>query len=198
MHLVPARRRRLRRNVLLSLGAIAILTIAWFIIALITFVLPGQQPLRPADAIVVLSPPRERLPVAVNAAEAGLAPKLLVSRVEADLLGTYDNQTLSEICSEPSTTLVVCFEPVSDDTFGEARAVAELLESTDADSIIVATNVSHSARARYLFERCLPPSTEVQVLLVHEPDVPLYRLGRMLYESAAFAKALIEASACDE
>ncbi|MDX2377641.1 YdcF family protein [Microbacterium sp. LRZ72] len=165
--------------------------------ALILFVFPRQEPLHEADAIVVLSPPGERLPAAIRAAEAGLAPHLWVSRVAEELLDRENIEILRTVCQRAISLTVTCFEPLSEDTFGEARTVAKLVEANNAKSVIIATDASHAVRARYLFERCLPAGTKVQMLLIDEPDSPSFLFGRMIYETGGFAKAIAEARTCE-
>lgn len=75
--------------------------------------------------------------------------------------------------------------------------MAQLVERTGATSVIVTTRKSHAARAKLLFEQCLPSGTEVQMLLVDEPRALGNLLDRMLYETVAFAKALAESGNCD-
>ncbi|MGP3535786.1 YdcF family protein [Microbacterium sp. RD1] len=198
MPFIPSRRRALRRTLLIGASALVGLTLTWFIGALILFVFPRQQPLQKADAIVSLSPPRERLPVALQAVEDGLAPQLWVSNVPADIT-RQDQSLMTALCREGEygDAKVSCFAPLTEDTIGEAGAVADLIQETGAKSVIVVTNVSHSTRVRYLFERCLPAGTRVQLLLVDEPNSPSFRLRRVLYESGAFVKAAIESRRCE-
>lgn len=191
------RPRARRRAVVVSVVLVGLAFAAWFVAALVLFVLPQQQPLRKADAVVSLSPPRERLPVALHAVAEGWAPRLWVSYVPDDFIDDDDRDAVDAVCAGDAPADVTCFRPLTHDTIGEARAVARLIqEQPDVASIIVVTNVSHATRTRYLFERCLPRGIDVQVLLVDEPDSPLFRFGRMLYETGAFAKAIVEAPRC--
>tara|TARA_R110002020_G_scaffold151687_1_gene328772 strand:+ start:2431 stop:2985 length:555 start_codon:yes stop_codon:yes gene_type:complete len=180
-----------------TIGAV-IVAVGWIVTALALFVFPQQSPLHRADALVSLSPPRDRLPAAQEALETGLATRLWISYVPADLSAAEDRTRVDRACAPASSDAsgTRCFAPLSNDTLGEARAVAELVEQTGVKSVIVTTHTSHSARARFLFEHCLPEGTEVQVLMVEEPGDPVYVLGRMLYETAAFAKAAAEIQLC--
>lgn len=174
----------------------AALAVAWFVAALTLFVLPRQQPLHEADAIVSLSPPADRLPVALAAFGDGLAPRLWVSYVPRDLVSAEDRALTDRTCgSDPDR--IECFTPLSENTIGEARAVARLVERTGATSVIVTTHTSHSARTRFLFEHCLPEGTRLQLLLVDETSGARHAWGRMLYETGAFVKAIAEVGLCD-
>lgn len=192
MPLTRSRAGRAGRTLAVVCLASFVLVIFWFVAALATFVLPRQQPLQKADAIVSLSPPTSRLPVALEALRGGLAPQLWLSYVPSDIQSDQ-RRLVDTTCSDQN---VECFAPLSNDTIGEARAVAKLVGLTGAKSVIVTTNVSHSARTRFLFERCLPEGTDIQLLLVDEPSSVWYVVGRMLYETAASVKALAEVGVC--
>lgn len=96
----------------------------------------------------------------------------------------------------PKAAQTACFTPATDETIGEARAVAKLVEQSGATRLIVTTNTSHATRAKFIFERCLPSGTEVQMLLVDEPGGNGHLFQRMIYETGAFAKALTEVNSC--
>lgn len=192
----PRPRRRARTVWLVSSAVVVALAIIWFIAALVVFVLPQQQPLRQADAIVALSPPHERLPIALGALEEGLAARLWISNVDQDLEPMADGALMDELCASDSSA-VECFVPLSEDTIGEARAVAQLVRDSRAESVIVVTHTSHAARTQFLFERCLPRGTDFEILLVEETRSPVDTLRRMIYETAAAVKAATEVHDCD-
>lgn len=197
MPLTPLRRPSLRRTSLITVLVLLALSIAWFIAALALFVFPRQESLHKADAIVSLSPPRERLPAALKAFEDEMAPHLWISHVPRDIESS-DDRLIDELCRGAKGSDVTCFRPASHDTIGEARAASELVNESVPQSVIVVTHTSHSTRARYLFERCLPRGTQVQLLLVDEPDSFWFRFERMLYETGAFVKAFAEATKCSD
>lgn len=178
--------------ILLGLGTV------WFVTALILFVFPQQQPLHSADAVVTLAPASTRLTTAMGAVDQGLAPLLWVSYLPTPTQITGSLSTADRVCAPdaPNAATATCFTPDASATIGEARAVAELVKQSGATQLIVTTNTSHAARARFIFERCLPEGTEIQMLLVDDPDSHRYIFGRMTYETGAFIKAVAETSDC--
>lgn len=196
--------RRLRfttRKLIVSVLVLLALAIAWFVAALILFVLPKQQPLHRADAIVSLAPASMRLPAAMDAVEQGLAPLLWVSHFPKSTSSTGQGLSkATQVCNPdaPNASQTTCFTPTTDDTIGEARAVAKLVEQFGVTHLIVTTNTSHATRAKFIFERCLPPGTKVQMLLVDEPPGHGRLLQRLIYETGASGKAITEVSLCKQ
>ncbi|MGO3233790.1 MAG: YdcF family protein [Microbacterium sp.] len=176
-----------------------VLAVAWFVTALILFVLPAQQPLHHADAIVTLAPGTMRIATAQRAIDEGAADEFWISYLPQGTPDTDGAGVVVEACAPdaPRAVVTTCFTPRSDNTIGEARMVAELVATSGTKSVIVTTEVTHSARAKFLFERCLPAGTDVQMLLVEEPPGWRHLLQRMGYETAAFAKAVLQAHLCD-
>lgn len=171
------------------------LFLAWFAVAWWLFVSPQQQPLHQADAVVSLAPASERLPAALEAYEDGLAPRLWVSTFPLDFDPVRGNPSLSSaVCdaNAPDAARITCFTPASDSTIGEAMVIARLVDEAQVSSIVVATHPSHAARAQFLLAHCLPPDTEVQILLVDEPSDGRGIPWRMVYETGAFLKAFVE------
>lgn len=190
------RRRRIPRVLRVLLNAMTMtLTLvgAWFVAATIVFVLPHQQSLRHADAIVTLAPAGSRLPVAEEAFNEGISDALWISYFPDDTSGGSQADAANDACDKrsPHANVTTCFTPRSDDTIGEARMVAELVENSSVNSLIIATNVSHSARAKFLFKKILPSDVEVQMLMVEEQGNFYHIAYRMIYESGAFVKAII-------
>lgn len=194
-------RRKTGRATLIVLTTLVVgiaLTVTWFVAAVTVFVLPVQQPLRHANVIVTLAPAGARLTTAQAAFDQGIADQFWVSHFPNETFGTDRVDAVDVACSSNARRAAVttCFTPRSDNTIGEARIVAELVEATGIDAVIVTTDVTHSARAEFLFERCLPEGTDVQMLLVNEPEDGGYLLQRMVYETAGFAKAIFQAGSC--
>ena len=190
-----ARRRAFPKTLIVTALTLLTLTIAWCVTAIVLFVLPKQQALHPADAVVSLAPASKRLPIALEATEQGLAPLLWVSHFPERADSRLQHPSLAAQVCDPDAAeaaQITCFTPATDETIGEARSVAKLIEQSGATHIIVTTNTSHATRAKFIFEHCLPSGTDVQMLLVDEPGGATHQLGRMVYETGAFAKALTE------
>jgi uncharacterized SAM-binding protein YcdF (DUF218 family) len=101
-----------------------------------------------SDVVAVLAGERERLPVAVQTAEAG-SGVLVVS------LGPGPgNAAARRLCQAPGELTVHCFEPSPATTRGEAQAIGRLVEDHGWQSLTLVSSTYHLTRARVLVERC--------------------------------------------
>jgi len=106
------------------------------------------------DAIVVLTGGQNRLEVAVELLETGLADKLYVSGVDEkvtrlellNLLGS--TKALEECCIESGNQAA--------DTVGNAIETLEWIEKNDIESLRVVTSLEHMPRAMVEFKRFMP------------------------------------------
>jgi uncharacterized SAM-binding protein YcdF (DUF218 family) len=113
------------------------------------FVTPAESPAAAsADVVAVLAGARERLPAAVELAERG-SGVLLVS-----VGAGPENAAARRLCRKPGDLTVYCFDPSPATTRGEARAIGQLLDDHDWDSVALVTSAYHLPRARVLLERC--------------------------------------------
>ena len=134
----------MRRPLLaLSLAAFLALVVA----SVFLFILPDDEEVETADAIVVLAGSKFRLPVALDLLERGVATDLVIS----DGLDPRSPSTV-RLCRERS--LVLCPKPDPYSTRGEARLVAGLARERGWDSIVVVSSRFHLFRSRILLERC--------------------------------------------
>lgn len=145
----------LTRRLAIALGVCAFVAF-WLAATAYLFVWPNDDPVRRADAIVVLGPgPNgERLRKAAQLLEHHVAPYLVVS--EPKRLGEWGQ--LRVWCSDGRAT---CFRARPFTTRGEARHVARLAKDRNWKSIIVVTSRYHVVRARLLFGRCFRGTTMV-------------------------------------
>ncbi len=98
------------------------------------------------DAIVVPGGPGDRLTAALDLAQQGRAPYLVLSQgeyVPPGLCGTH-----------VGTALVICFKPEPDTTQGEAEATAKLATHYGWHSIALMTTPDQTWRAELRFRRC--------------------------------------------
>jgi uncharacterized SAM-binding protein YcdF (DUF218 family) len=104
-----------------------------------------------ADAIVVLAGNASRLPAALQLAEEGVAPVLVVSRDE-----TGRDPGRRRLCDARGghSYEVICPQAVPFSTRGEARLVAGLAREKNWSSIVVVSSRYHLFRAERLFARC--------------------------------------------
>lgn len=139
---------------------------------------------RPVDAVVVLGLPKERLATGIELIEAGYSDVLVVSSPHP----VNDAARVPSICrNEDSNYEVICFTPQPFTTEGEALTLAQLAAEHGWNEVIVVTYQSHSARARYYFERC---ASEVDTYFVaNDRERSFLRwANRMLYETGGWLK----------
>ena len=159
----PASRRL--RLVLAAVSSASGLTVGLLTVPL--FLVPASAAPTRADAVVVLAGGSgERIERGIEVVRDGHAEVLLVSTGTGASFGSVD-------CSDRDGTNpveVICFEPVSDDTRGEARAVAQIAAARQWDKILLVTSTYHLTRATLLFERC----SEAEVIGVQaRPDIAI-------------------------
>jgi uncharacterized SAM-binding protein YcdF (DUF218 family) len=110
-----------------------------------------DDPLRKADAIVVLAGGESRLPVGLRLARDGAAPLLVLSedvtRKDGARVAVCDRGTV-----EGAELVCRAASPYS--TRGEARFVADLAEKRGWKRLVVVSSRYHLFRAKRLFERC--------------------------------------------
>ncbi len=114
------------------------------------FVLPHQDHVTHANAVVVLSGGKtDRLPKGLKLVQSGVAPTLVIS----DGLAA-DYPQANELCRNKQPFKVICFKPDPYSTRGEAEGVARLAKKHHWKSVVVVTSRYHVFRARILFKRC--------------------------------------------
>lgn len=178
------RRRRLRRRI----ATVAVLAIALFLLAGAPFYgMPRIDPLRHADAIFVLGGHGyERYPYALELAETGLAPRVVMSNPA----GTQDIW-LTDLCTHQRYAFrIQCFDPQPATTKGEARELRELADQNHWNSVIVVTFRPHISRARYILQRCF----DGELLMTESPaDISVgYWLWSYVYQTAGYARATLQ------
>lgn len=114
------------------------------------FVRPQIDPLRPADAIVVLGGTAyARFDIGLDLARRGYAPDLLISRSTG-----ADDPVMDKYCDGEYPFHVQCFVPDPWTTQGEAQEIARQAARHGWRHIIVVTNTPHVSRARYIVGKC--------------------------------------------
>lgn len=106
----------------------------------------GHHDDRPAkaDAVVVLSGTKQRLPVGERLVRQGYAPLLVVSR------STDPKPAEQRACRRGA----LCFRADPYSTRGEARAIARLAAQHHWRRVLVVTSQFHVFRTRILIHRC--------------------------------------------
>ncbi|MDR7346067.1 YdcF family protein [Enteractinococcus fodinae] len=183
--------------------AVIILVLGWFLFASVSIYDPRQGDIEAhADAVVSLSPPPYRLPLAEELYHTGHADNLAISYVpvdprhyNAEWVAAW--QPAESYCEDPADErheAVWCLTPEEISTRGEALALRELAQTQAWESVTIVTSRSHVFRTRFIFERCAADTVDVNVVFP-EPDVSVERseenwAWHIVYENAAFFKAL--------
>ena len=131
----------IRRAVALAVLAVAALDVWLFVVHHTT------PPLR-ADAVVVLSGSRSRLPVGVRLMRAHDAPLLVVSRNDKP------TKLEQDACAHRLAAKTLCVRADPFSTQGEARLIARLARARGWHAVDVVTSQFHVYRARLIIERC--------------------------------------------
>jgi uncharacterized SAM-binding protein YcdF (DUF218 family) len=131
---------------------VGILVAAWVVLCLVFFTWSPWSTDSPAkaDAVVVLSGAKERLPPALALIRQGVAPVLAISTVSR----TRHWKLGRSLCraGRYAGARVVCFDAVPYSTIGEANAARR----HGWARIVVVTSRFHVTRAHMLFRRCDP------------------------------------------
>ncbi|MEU0542783.1 YdcF family protein [Nocardia sp. NPDC005978] len=178
----PLRRRSVRAGV-------ALLLLAAFVAAGIpVYVRPQIDPLRHADAIVVLGGEGiDRYAYGMELARRGYAATVLFSN-------PYGPDTELDEVREPCRTpprdfTLECFAPDPPTTLGEGRALARTARERGWHTVIVVTMRPHLSRARYILARCFPG----ELIMVDSPlDIsPAYWAWSYVYQTVGYARAFL-------
>lgn len=150
------------------------------------FVRPQVDPLRPADAIVVLGgTPYERFDLGLELARARWAPELLIAASTG-----LDDPRMDRYCRTRYPFRVTCFEPRPWTTRGEAQEIRRQAAAKGWRHIIVVTFTPHISRARYIVDRCF--DGELTMIASPGRTDPMFWTWMYLRQSAGYLKAFTE------
>jgi len=112
------------------------------------YVRPQVDPLRKADAILVVggAAPKQRYRYGFDLARRGWAPHLVLSNPSGQAGAACATR-------DPRFTLE-CFDPRPPTTLGEARELRRMAHERHWRTVIVVTYTPHVSRARYIVEKC--------------------------------------------
>lgn len=165
---------------------VCLLLIAAVIGGLPVYVGPQVDPLRHADAILVLGGHGfRRYPFGIDLGMRGWAPKVVLSNPGAD------NEWLTQACNAPRSGIeVVCFEPDPPTTLGEGRELHRLAERYGWRSVIVVTFTPHISRARFILQRCF----NGELIMVASPTHMslLDWVFEYAYQTAGYVRAVLQ------
>jgi uncharacterized SAM-binding protein YcdF (DUF218 family) len=132
----------------LAVAVIAAVVLAFVALDVWLFAIHHDQAPVRADAIVVLSGSKARLPVGVRLMRAHDAPLLVVSR--NDRPTTLEQ----EACAHQLGLATLCVRADPFSTQGEARLIAQLARTRGWHTVDVVTSQFHVYRARLIIRRC--------------------------------------------
>lgn len=188
-----------RRRWFWSVLTAAALALGWLVYTSANIMFPAQQEPQPdVEAIVSLAPQYDRLPTAVELFEQTDNSSLLISYFPHDAYmhtAEVDEEgapAYATYCDDTEHLGVTCFTPEDATTLGEVVALDEMAEQESWESITVVTSTYHAFRTRLIVDRCIDSEAQVKVVYA-ETDLPTTQwLWHLVYENAAYPKALIE------
>lgn len=127
-------------------SALVLLAVVGGLVGLGWYVTPRDDVPRDPDVVVVLGGAGgERAALGIELAETYDVPLVLSS--SASVFGERQGRT----CGVDA----ICFDPVPENTAGEAANIAQMADEAGWDHVTVATSAFHTSRSRYLFRQCL-------------------------------------------
>ena len=177
--------RRRRRRTWVALSVICVLIASCFALSFKAYKYPQTDPLRHADAIVVLGGTAyARFDLGLKLAEQGYAPYLLISQST----GAGDPK-MDKYCHGHFTFTVKCFIPSPWTTEGEAKEIRADADQYGWKHIIVITFTPHVSRARYIVEKCF----DGDITMVASPAASGFSFWTWMFirQSGGYLKAFL-------
>lgn len=136
------------------------------------------------DAIVMMSGPGDRIPVALQLAQQRRAAVLVVSQGQHGYGGP---------CPPAMAGVkIICFNPDPGNTRGEAEFVGRLASRYGWHSLVLVTSDEQDTRARVIMRRCFSGSIYVETVPQPWYDLPY----QIVYGWGALFKALFLVRSC--
>ena len=165
-------------------AGIALALLAWT--GLLLHTLPHDDTPNEPDVVVVLGGAgAERAELGIELSERYDVPLVLSS--SASHFGEQQGRT----CGEDA----ICFDPVPENTAGEAENMARMAASEGWHEVVVATSAFHTSRSRLLFQQCLGED-RVSVVGATRPDRAAISPRLLVRESAGIVAGATFARAC--
>ena len=186
----PGRGTRRSRIVRRWLVCVCVLLITVVIAGWPVYVRPQVDPLRHADAILVLGGPYlERHQFGTDLALQGWAPVLVLSNpVRPQWITRYCADRIRQL----KLTTVYCFTPDPPTTTGEARLLRRLAAEHGWRRVIVVTYRPHISRARFILEHCFSGEL-IMVASPAEISTPRWAV-EYVYQTVGYVRAALEPS----
>ncbi|MBN7303165.1 YdcF family protein [Mycobacteroides abscessus subsp. bolletii] len=174
-----------QRRILLVCITVTVLLAGFITAGWRVYMNPQTDPLRPADAIVVLGgTPYERFDVGLDLAKRGYAPYLLISQSTG-----ADDRNMDKYCKGHFTFTVSCFIPDPWTTEGEAQEIRSKAQKLGWHHIIVITFTPHVSRARYIVGKCF--DGELTMVASPAPSGVAFWSWMFIRQSGSYVKAFL-------
>ena len=175
--------RRLRRVLVL----VCLMLIAAAVAGVPVYVRPQIDPLRHADAILILGgPDYERYVYGLELGTQGWARNVVVSNPHG-----ADDPWLTKFCASPQPWFHLhCFKPDPPTTKGEGRELQRLASQHGWRTIIVVTLRPHISRARFILDQCFNGEL-VMVAIPTHLSAPIWAF-QYVYQTAGWMRALLQ------
>lgn len=183
--------RRQRLLLSLSMGLLVLLLFLNGASGTILFARATADPLKRADAIVVLGGEHDgREAYGVKLAEQGYAPTVVLSNPYP-----IRDKVMQTVCAPRDDIEVICRAPVPSTTRGEAMMTRRLADERGWRSVIVVSWRYHLPRARKIFEECFVTPGD-SVIMRDVPRSYPYSVARWqytyLYQYGGWVKAELQ------
>ena len=184
---MPRGESRRRRYIRRLMASVCLLLIAAVIGGLPVYVRPQIDPLRHADAILILGGEGDsRYLVGLDLGLKGWAPTVVVSNPMAP-----DDPWLTDYCATPHPGLDLhCFVPDPPTTKGEGRELRRLAAQYSWRTVIVVTFRPHISRARFILEQCFDGDL---VMVASPAHISVARWAfEYVYQTAGYLRAALQ------
>jgi hypothetical protein len=173
--------------------AVCVLLIAAVIGGLPVYVRPQVDPLRHADAILIIGGDGwGRYPFGVELGVQGWAPTVALSWSHPPKDAWHPGDTwVAQQCATPHPQLnVYCFTPDPPTTKGEGQELRRLAARYGWRTVIVVTSRPHISRARFILERCF----DGDLIMVASPAhiSVLSWAYQYVYQTAGYLRAVLQ------
>ncbi|GAB92326.1 YdcF family protein [Gordonia rhizosphera] len=190
----PRARTRRRRLLFLAGSVVLVCAITFAGVGYQLFYREHQDPLVPADAIVVLGGEHDgREDYGLRLAAAGYADTVVISNPYINDDYNRGGRALMErVCNAGTPEIeVICFDPDPSTTRGEAMFVQRLAAERGWKSVIVISWRYHLVRARFIFGQCFDGDVIMRSVPRDYGRSPIFWSYQFAYQYGGLAKAVI-------
>ena len=170
-----------------SLGLVSVLLLTSAILGWPVYVRPQIDPLRHADAILILGGPvYDRYPFGLELGQQGWAPTVVVSNPNGP-----GDWWLKKYCETPNPHFkLYCFVPDPPTTRGEAQELRHLAAEYGWRTVIVVTFRPHLSRARFILEKCFKGNL---IMVASPTSLSIANwVANYMYQTAGYLRAALD------